>query len=141
MELEYGNPTILSTITESEENSVFSGKMISGLLVIANFSNNNGSLWIKDNNKITIWEAEFVNGTIFDDIFISDPSETYVLIANSSTLGINTLLYTFSAGYSYYTNIGLVFVILTIIISFCCMGFYIPFAVRKGRKFAKRFVP
>lgn len=58
VELEYGIPTLISDVSVPP-GTIFGGQFITGLYLKANFSNNNGSIWINDQNEKVIWKDYF----------------------------------------------------------------------------------
>ncbi len=94
IELEYGIVTKVAAI-EMTDDKPFN----ENIFIIANFSMNNFTIWIKDNNDYTRWNKT-ING-YFEDIigdYPEGPGNRYVrftLWAKSSTLGNNTLRYKF----------------------------------------------
>jgi len=106
VELEYGVPTLISEVSVPPSNN------FRGLYLKANFSENNGSIWINDQNNETIWK-DYLNGTIENIIDVNSSSiRSYSLWANSSTLGNGTLYFTFRARIFVAENFGLGFLIV-----------------------------
>ena len=106
VELEYGIPTLISEVSVPPGN-IFSAQIIGSLYIKANFSENNCSIWINDQNNATIWK-DYLNGTIENNINVNSSSiRSYSLWANSSTLGNRTLYFTFSARIFVAENFGL----------------------------------
>jgi len=130
IELEYGVPTLLSEVSVPPGN-IFGGQIIGSLYLKANFSNNNGSIWINDQNNDTIWR-DYFNKTIERYIDVNSSSILrYSLWANSSTLGNCTVYFTFSARIIHADNFGLgILIVFTPII---IIGIII-YAVTYGRK-------
>jgi len=113
IELEYGIPTQLSKVSVPADN-MFESYGISGFSLSANFSNNSGTIWINDINNETIWSAQ-LNNTIEININVNNTSiRQYRLWANSSTLGNNTLYYTFRPDIIHAGNWGIIVVIIFI---------------------------
>jgi len=134
VELEYGVPTLISEVSVPPGN-IFGGQFITGLYLKANFSENNGSIWINDQNIETIWK-DYFNETIERNIDTNSSSiRKYSLWANSSTLGNNTLYFTFSPMIVHADNIGLLVVIIVLPIIIIVI-----IAIGKGRKKESRSV-
>ena len=113
IELEFGIPTQLSEVSVPS-NNLFGSYGITGFSLHANFSNNTGSIWINDINNVTIWGNK-LNDTIEISINVNNTSiKQYSLWANSSTLGNNTLYYTFIPDIIHAGNIGIFVVIIFI---------------------------
>lgn len=122
VELEYGVPTLISEVSVPPGN-IFGGQIIGGLYLKANFSNNNGSIWINDQNNETIWR-DYLNEIIEKYIDVNSSSILrYSLWANSSTLGNETLYFTFFAeifsGHNFGLGVLIVFVPIIIGIVIC----------------------
>lgn len=117
VELEYSVPTLISEESVPPGN-IFGGQIIGSLYLKANFSENNGSIWINDQNNATIWK-DYLNSTIENNIDVNSSSiRSYSLWANSSILGNATLYFTFRAIIFHAENFGLgiLIVLLPIII-------------------------
>ena len=113
IELEYGIPTKLSEISVPSSNN-FESYAITGFAIYTNFSNNTGSIWINDIDNETVWSDQ-LNETIGVYINATDTSiKQYSLWANSSTLGNNTLYYTFRPDIFHAGNFGLIILIVSI---------------------------
>lgn len=113
IELEYGVSTQLSEVSVPSSN-IFESYGISGFSLSANFSNNNGTIWINDINNETIWSDQ-LNETIEIYINVNNTSiKQYRLWANSSTSGNNTLYYTFRPDIIHAGNWGIIVVIIFI---------------------------
>lgn len=122
VELEYGVPSLISEVSvpPGDKFSVFE---IGGFYLKANFSNNNGSIWINDQNNETIWR-DYLNETIETNINVNSSSILrYSLWANSSTLGNETLYFTFLpsiySGHNFGLGVLIVFVPIIIGIVIC----------------------
>lgn len=134
IQLEYGVPMLLSEVSVPS-NTIFSGSIINGFYIVANFSNNNGSIWINNFNEEIVW-LNFLYENIETFINLNGSSSNkYSLWGNSTTLGDNTLYYTFRPEIIYFDNIGLavLIILLPIII-------IIIFIVEKRRKGDSRSV-
>ena len=143
IQLDYGIPTQLSEVTAPSSN-IFAGYGIVGFYLTANFSYNNGSIWINDQNEYTIWKAS-LNGTIDIDIGVNDSSISYYsLWANSSTLGTHTLYYTFRPNIFRAGNVGLIVmiitlpIIITIIVIVAIVRKKEPHSVRVAKRITER---
>ena len=144
VELEYGVPTLISEVSVPPGN-IFGGQIIGGLYLKANFSNNNGSIWINDQNNETIW-IDYLIEIIEKDIDVNSSSiRRYSLWANSSTLGNETLYFTFSAMIFHAENFGLGVLIVFLPIIICTAGGSIIYKIKHGKtkesssvRFAKR---
>ena len=111
IDLEYGIP-----IEIVAEDSVPSSTILGGFYIEANFSSNNGSIWIIDQNMDKIWE-DTLNHTIETHVDLNNTSiKKYSLWAISSTLGNNTLFFTFRPSMIVLDNFGLMGPILLIIL-------------------------
>ena len=111
IELEYGIP-----IEIVAEDSVPSSTILEGFYIRANFSSNNGSIWINDQNGDKIWN-DTLSHTIETNVGLNNTSiKKYSLWANSSTLGNNTLFFTFRAQMIVLDNFGLMVPMLLIIL-------------------------
>ena len=122
VELEYGVPTLISEVSVRPGDK-FSVLEIGGFYLKANFSNNNGSIWINDQNNETIWR-DYLNEIIEKYIDVNSSSILrYSLWANSSTLGNETLYFTFFAeifsGHNFGLGVLIVFVPIIIGIVIC----------------------
>ena len=122
VELEYGVPSLISEVSVPPGDK-FSVLEIGGFHLKANFSNNNGSIWINDQNNETIWR-DYLNETIETNINVNSSSILrYSLWANSSTLGNETLYFTFFAeiysGHNFGLGVLIVFVPIIIGIVIC----------------------
>ncbi len=122
VELEYGVPTLISEVSVPPGDK-FSVLMIGGFYLKANFSNNNGSIWINDQNNETIW-IDYLNEIIEKYIDVNSSSILrYSLWANSSTLGNETLYFTFLptiySGHNFGLGVLIVFVPIIIGIVIC----------------------
>lgn len=130
IELKYGIPTLILEVSAPSGN-IFGGQIIEGLYLKANFTENNGSIWINDQNNDTIWR-DYFNKTIERYININSSSILgYGLWANSSTLGNCTVYYTFSARIIHAENFGLG--ILIVLLPIIIIGIII-YSVTYGRK-------
>lgn len=115
IELEYGVSTQLSEVSVPSSN-IFQSSSISGFSLYANFSNNSGTIWINDINNETIWSDQ-LNESIEIYINVNDTSiRQYRLWANSSTLGYNTLYYTFRPDIIHAGNWSIIVIIFIPII-------------------------
>jgi len=139
IELEFGVPIQISEVSVPKGN-IFEGYDILGFFLTTNFSNNNGSIWINNQNEELIWRGD-LNQTIEIYIDVNESSiRKYSLWANSSTLGNNTLYFTFRPEIFHAGNIGLIVVIISIPIIIIVI-----IVIEKGRtkesrsvRFAKR---
>ena len=112
--LEYGIPKMISEISPPSSDPT---AYISNILIDVNFTGGNGTIWINDENGTLIW-IEFLNHTIYKTIFVDEiKSGIYVIWANSSSIGSNTLYYTFSVSLSFIENLWLVGIIIGVIFS------------------------
>ncbi len=141
VELEYSIPIQISEVSVPPAN-IFGGQFIIGLYLKANFSNNNGSIWINAQNNETIWK-DYLNVIIEETVDVNTTSiRKYSLWANSSTLGNNTLYFTFLAikGHAENFALGITLVLLPIIIiSSVCYGIkYVKKKEPRSVRFAKR---
>jgi len=115
IELEYGIPTQLSEIS-IPFSTTFEVWGIMQFYLSANYSYNNGSIWINDQNENRIWEHD-LNEAFEVNINLNGSSMRYYsLWVNSSTLGNNTLYYTFIPRIFHEGNIGLIIIIITVFI-------------------------
>jgi len=131
VELEYGVPTLISEVSVPPGN-IFGGQIIGGLYLKANFSNNNGSIWINDQNNETIW-IDYLIEIIEKDIDVNSSSiRRYSLWVNSSTLGNETLYFTFSAMIFHAENFGLG--VLIVFLPIIIIGSIIGILYRKTKK-------
>jgi len=133
VELDYGVPTLISEVSVPPSDK-FSVYMIGGLYLKANFSNNNGSIWINDQNNETIWR-DYLNEIIDTHINVNSSSILrYSLWANSSTLGNETLYFTFLPTIYSGNNFGLgvLIVFVPIIIGIVIVG--VIFGKKKKEK-------
>jgi len=133
VELEYGIPTLISEVSVPPGDK-FSVLMIGGFYLKANFSNNNGSIWINDQNNETIW-IDYLNEIIETNINVNSSSILrYSLWANSSTLGNETLYFTFLptiySGHNF--GLGVLIVFVPIIIGIVIVG--VIFGKKKREK-------
>ena len=142
IELQYG---ISVELTEGSlsPNDDFEGSFFSGFYIKANFSSNNGSIWINDQNDTKIWENH-LNETfeLFLDVN-STSIRNYSLWANSSTTGNNTLYCTFRPKIIYIGNMGLIGIlislpIITIIIVVGIVRKKEPHSVRVAKRITER---
>ena len=102
-----------------------------GLFINADFSNNSGLIWINDQKEATIWKG-YLNETIQKYIDVNNTSiRKYSLWANSSTLGNNTLYYSFRAETFHGPALG---TIITVIAIFTTIGVGITLIYYKVRK-------
>ena len=130
IQLEYGVPTLLSEVSVPSS-TIFGGSIITGFYIEANFSNNNGSIWINDQNEEEIWKNH-LNQTIETNFRLNNTSiKKYSLWAISSTLGNNTLFFTFRAEMIHLDNFGLV--VLVVFIIFIPIVIIVIIVVEKGR--------
>jgi len=130
IQLEYGVPTLLSEVSVPSSN-IFGGSIITGFYIEANFSNNSGSIWINDQNEDKIWK-DTLNHTIETNFGLNNTSiKKYSLWANSSTLGNNTLFFTFRAEMIHLDNFGLV--VLVVFIIFIPIIIIVIIVIEKGR--------
>ena len=143
IQLDYGIPIQISEVSAPSSN-IFVGFAILGLQFRANFSNNNCSIWINDQNELTIWKAS-LNGTINSYISVNDSSiDYYSLWANSSTLGTHTLYYTFMPEIFRAGNVGLIVIMIvlpifiTIIIVLAIVRKKEPLTVRVAKRITER---
>ena len=146
VELEYGVPTLISEVSVPPGNR-FSKQFISGLYLKANFSNNNGSIWIDDLNNETIWK-DSLNDSIEKGIDVNSSSiRSYSLWANSSTLGNETLYFTFRARIVVAENFGLGILIVLLPIMIVGITIYViiiwkrkkePHSVRVATRIVER---
>ncbi|MHA1192316.1 MAG: zinc ribbon domain-containing protein [Promethearchaeota archaeon] len=143
IELQYGISVKLTEVSLSP-NNIFGGSFISGFYIRANFSSNNGSIWINDQNDTKIWENH-LNETfeLFLDVN-STSIRNYSLWVNSSTTGNNTLYYTFKPEIISIGNIGLIVIliflpiIITIIIVVGIVRKKEPHSVRVAKRITER---
>ncbi len=113
IELKYGIPTQLSEASVPSS-ATFDVWGITDIYLSANYSYNNGSIWIDDQNEKGIWEHD-LNEAFEVDMNLNDSSMRYYsLWANSSTLGNNTLYYTFIPRIFHEGNVGLIIIIITV---------------------------
>ena len=143
IELEYGIPTKLSEISVPSSND-FESYAITGFAIYTNFSNNTGSIWINDIDNETVWSDQ-LNETIGVYINATDTSiKQYSLWANSSTLGNNTLYYTFRPDIFHAGNFGLIILIVSIPIIIIIAVVIVlrrkkePHSVRVGKNIVRR---
>ena len=130
IQLEYGVPTLLSEVSVPSS-TIFGGSIITGFYIKANFSNNNGSIWINNQNEEKIW-VDYLNNSIEKFLDVNNTSiKKYSLWANSSTLGNNTLIFTFRAEMIHLDNFGLV--VLVVFIIFIPIVIIVIIIVEKGR--------
>jgi len=130
IQLEYGVPTLLSEVSVPSS-TIFGGSIITGFYIEANFSNNNGSIWINDQNEEKIWKNH-LNQTIETNFRLNNTSiKKYSLWAISSTLGNNTLFFTFRAEIIHLDNFGLV--VLVVFIIFIPIIIIVIIVIEKGR--------
>ena len=133
VELDYGVPTLISEVSVPPSDK-FSVYMIGGFYLKANFSNNNGSIWINDQNNETIWR-DYLNEIIDTHINVNSSSILrYSLWANSSTLGNEILYFTFLptiySGHNF--GLGVLIVFVPIIIGIVIVG--VIFGKKKKEK-------
>ncbi|MFW9942386.1 MAG: zinc ribbon domain-containing protein [Candidatus Thorarchaeota archaeon] len=143
LELEYGIPTQLSSVKVPADN-IFESHAISGFFLSVNFSNNSGIIWINDINNETIW-SDHLNESFEIYIKINNTSiRQYRLWANSSTLGNNTLHYTFSPNIIHAGNwaiiIAIFFIpaIIVVVIVTALVRKKKPHSVRIAERITKR---
>lgn len=146
IELQYGISVKLTEVS-LPPNNIFGGSVISGFYIRANFSSNNGSIWINDQNDTKIWENH-LNETF--ELFLevnSTSIRNYSLWANSSTTGNNTLYYTFRPTIFSFDNFGLIVIpifliflpiIITIIIVVGIVRKKEPYSVRVAKRIGER---
>ncbi len=94
VQLEYGVLTLLSEVSVPS-GTIFGGSIIHGFYIEANFSFNNGSIWINNMYEEVIWQDSLDE---YIEVLINlngSSSRDYNLWANSTTQGNNTLYYTF----------------------------------------------
>ncbi|MFX0022095.1 MAG: hypothetical protein ACFE9S_07190 [Candidatus Hermodarchaeota archaeon] len=131
IELEFGIPTLISEVSVPPGN-IFGGQIIEALYLRANFSNNNGSIWINNQYNDTIWQ-EYFNETIETTIQINSSSiRKYTLWANSSTIGNITIYFTFFSRTFVAENFGLG--ILLVLLPIIIIGAIIYGIVSRGKK-------
>ncbi|MBA7651400.1 hypothetical protein ES703_59219 [subsurface metagenome] len=143
IQLDYGIPIQLSEVSVPPS-TIFEGYGILGFHLSANFSYNNGSIWINDQNEYTIWKTSLnVSFNIYIDV--NDSSiEYYSLWANSSTLGTNMLYYSFRPEIFHAGNVGLIIaiivtpIIITIIIVVAIVRKKEPHSVRVATRIVER---
>lgn len=130
IELEYGILTQISEVSAPHGNFFIAYAVIE-LFIKAEFSNNSGLIWINDQKDETIWK-DYLNKSIQKSIDVSNTStRKYSLWANSSTLGNNTLYYSFSAKIFSAPTLGTIIIIIAI---FTSIGVSIPLIYYKVRK-------
>jgi len=136
-ELKYGIPIQLSEVSVPSS-TMFEVWVITDFYLSANYSYNNGSIWINDKNEIKIWEHD-LNEFFEVHISLNDSSmRYYILWANSSTLGNNTLYYTFRTHILHEDNVSLIIILITVFIMPILI--IILIAREKGRKKESRSV-
>jgi hypothetical protein len=134
-EVSYGIPTMISEVSAPQDN-LFNYYIPMSLNIQANFSSNNGTIWIKNLANKTMWE-DYTNNTIEEIIRLhNNTSRAFSLWVNSSTAGNNTIFFTFELDLAYAHNFGLpvLIVFLPIIIIFA-----IYMGIRTGRKYRYKY--
>ena len=92
--------------------TIFGGSIIRGFFIEANFSNNNGSIWITNLNGEIVWQ-DFLDEYIEASIHLNgSSSKKYSLWVNSTTPGNMTFYYTFRPEIIHASNMGLVVLII-----------------------------
>ena len=128
VQLEYGVLTLLSEVSVPS-GTIFGGSIIHGFYIEANFSFNNGSIWITNLNGEIIWQ-DFFDEYIEVSIHLNgSSSKKYSLWANSTTSGTITLYYTFRSEIIHASNMG-----LAVLIIFLPIIIVIIIVVEKRRK-------
>ena len=143
IELQYGISVKLTEVSLSP-NDDFEGSFFSGFYIKANFSSNNGSIWINDQNDTKIWENH-LNEMFELYLDVNSTSiRNYSLWANSSTPGNNTLYYTFRPEITFFGSMGLLVIliflpiIITIIIVVGIVRKKEPHSVRVAKRITER---
>ncbi|MFX1574596.1 MAG: zinc ribbon domain-containing protein [Promethearchaeota archaeon] len=108
IELKYDTPTKLAETSISSDN-FFEVWGILSFTIRANFSSNNGTIWLQNQNEETIWK-EALNNPFDKHISGNESSKQYSLWANSSTLGTDTLYYSFYYEVFHGPNIGAIII-------------------------------